>query len=253
VSTTPVATLHSSEKTVSETFRRAWARTDPDVATQLDSLSADISMVVLPLLPKPGGIRVMEAGSGKGMVSALLAERGYDVTLLDTSREALELSREVFRIRRCGFRAVQGSMFAIPVPDGFYDVIWNAGVLEHFYFHEQVRAIGELVRTLKPGGLLITLNPSARGLVYRAGKVIAELRGTWGVGQEFPVRTLRKHCLSLDLRLVEERDVLPEHQFGFFGKYGYPFFALARRSHLVRNAFLKTLGGYLKLSVITKN
>jgi SAM-dependent methyltransferase len=194
----------------------------------------------------------MEAGSGKGMVSALLAERGYDVTLLDTSREALEISREVFRNRSCSFRAIQGSMFAIPVPDEFYDVIWNAGVLEHFYFHEQVEAIRELVRALKPGGLLITLNPSARGWVYRAGKAVAELRGTWEVGQEFPVRSLRKHCLSLGLSLLEERDVLPEHQFRFFGKYGYPLFALGRRSQLVRAAYLKSLGGYLKLTVIRK-
>jgi SAM-dependent methyltransferase len=252
MSTIPAAIPQSSEKIVSETFRRAWARTAPGSAALLDPLSEDIAKVVLPLLPKPGGTRVMEAGSGKGMISALLAERGYDVTLLDTSHEALEIGRQVFRIRQCGFRAIQGSLFAIPVPDGFYDVIWNAGVLEHFYFHEQVEAIRELVRALKPGGLLITLNPSARGWVYRAGKAVAELRGTWAVGQEFPVRTLRKHCLSLNLSLLEERDVLPEHQFLFFGKYGYPFFALGRRSQLISQAYLRALGGYLKLTVIKK-
>ena len=221
--------------------------------TQLDPLSEDIARVVLPLLPKPNGIKIMEAGSGKGMISALLAQRGYDVTLLDTSREALNISREVFRTRRCGFRAIQGSMFAVPVPDGFFDVIWNAGVLEHFYFHEQVEAIRELARALKPGGRLITLNPSAHGWVYRAGKAIAEFRGTWGVGQEFPVRTLRGHCLSLNLDVIEERDVLPEHQFRFFGKYGDPLFALGQRSRVMRQAYLKSLGGYLKLTVIRKN
>lgn len=253
MSNAPTAIPQASERVVSDTFRRVWARTDSHSATRLDPLSEDIAKVVLPLLPKPDGVRVLEAGSGKGMISALLAERGYDVTLLDTSREALEISREVFRIRNRSFRAIQGSMFAIPTPDGFYDVIWNAGVLEHFYFHEQVEAIRELVRALKPGGLLITLNPSARGWVYRAGKVIAERRGKWAVGQEFPVRTLRKHCLSLDLSMMEERDVLPEYQFRFFGRYGYLLFALGRRSRLVRHAYLKALGGYLKLSVIRKD
>jgi SAM-dependent methyltransferase len=253
VSSTPAAIPQASERAVKDTFRTIWTRTDPRSATRLDSLSEDIAKVVLPLLPKPSGISVLEAGSGKGMISALLAERGYDVTLLDTSREALEISREVFRVRQCGFRAIQGSMFAVPVPDGFYDVIWNAGVLEHFYFHEQVEAIRELARALKPGGLLITLNPSARGWVYRVGKVVAEQRGKWMVGQEFPVRTLRKHCLTLGLSLTEERDVLAEHQFRFLGRYGYPFFALGRRSHIVRVAYLKVLGGYLKLSVIRKD
>jgi SAM-dependent methyltransferase len=253
VSSTSAAIPQASERTVKDTFQKIWTRTDCRSATRLDPLSEDIAKVVLPLLPKPDGIRVLEAGSGRGMISALLAERGYDVTLLDTSKEALEISREVFRVRHCGFRAIQGSIFAVPVPDRFYDVVWNAGVLEHFYFHEQVEAIRELVRALKPGGLLITLNPSARGWVYRTGKVVAELRGKWAVGQEFPVRTLRKHCLRLDLSLLEERDVLPEYQFRFFGKYGYPFFELGRRSHLVRRAYLKALGGYLKLSVIRKD
>jgi SAM-dependent methyltransferase len=253
LSSIPAAIPHSSEKLVTETFRKAWACIDPGSVTQLDPLSEDIARVVLPLLPKPNGIKIMEAGSGKGMISALLAQRGYDVTLLDTSREALNISREVFRTRRCGFRAIQGSMFAVPVPDGFFDVIWNAGVLEHFYFHEQVEAIRELARALKPGGRLITLNPSAHGWVYRAGKAIAEFRGTWGVGQEFPVRTLRGHCLSLNLDVIEERDVLPEHQFRFFGKYGDPLFALGQRSRVMRQAYLKSLGGYLKLTVIRKN
>jgi len=252
LSRTLVTNAQASERLVKDTFRDVWTRTDPRSATRLDPLSEDIAKVVLPLLPKPDGIRVLEAGSGTGRISALLAERGYDVTLLDTSREALEISREVFRIRHCRFRPIQGSIFALPVPDGFYDVIWNAGVLEHFHFHEQVEALRELVRALRPRGLLITLNPSARGWVYRTGKVVAELRGKWAVGQEFPVRTLLKHCLTLSLSLVQEEDVLPQHQFRFFGKCGYPFFELGRRSQLVRHAYLKILGGYLRLSVIRK-
>jgi len=252
LSTAPVALSQPSEKMVSETFRRAWARADRGAALHLDPLSEAIAGVLYPLLPALAGQRILEAGSGKGMISALLAQRGYKVTLLDTSREALEISREVFRARQCRFRAVHGSLFALPAPDGFYDVIWNAGVLEHFYFHEQVEALRELLRALKPEGRLITLNPSARGWIYRAGKAIAERRGTWGVGQEFPVHSLRKHCEALGAKLVEERDVLPEFQFRFFGKYGEPFFALGRKSPTIRSAYLKALGGYLKLSVIEK-
>ena len=250
MSTTLDAVPRASEKTVTDTFRKIW--TQAGSPTEADPLSEDIAKVVHPLLPKPCGIRILEAGSGRGMVSALLAERGYDVTLLDTSIEALEISREVFRVRHRAFRGIQASLFDLPVPDGFYDVIWNAGVLEHFHFHEQVEAIRELARSLKPRGLLITLNPSAQGWVYRAGKVVAEQRGAWAVGQEFPVRTLRSHCLMLGLSLEQEMDVLPEYQFRFLGKYGRPFFLLGRRSQWVRGAYLKVLGGYLKLSIIRK-
>jgi SAM-dependent methyltransferase len=248
----PIGNPPASERLVRDTFQDLWTRTDPRLTTRLDPLSEDIAEVLLALLPKPDGIRVLEAGSGTGMISALLAERGYGLTLLDISREALEISRGVFRIRHCRFQAIQASIFALPVPDGFFDVIWNAGVIEHFHFDEQVEALRELVRALKPQGLLVTLNPSARGRVYRAGKVIAELRGKWTVGQEFPVRTLKKHCLKLGLSLVHEEDVLPEHQFRFFGRYGDPFFELGRRWDVIRLAYRKVFGGYLRLSVISK-
>lgn len=252
MSKTTASARLSSEAMVAETFRKLWTRTQVHLAARLDPLSEDIAKIILPLLPRLNGVRVLEAGSGTGRISALFAEQGYEVTLLDTSNEALEISREVFRIRQCRFQAIQGSIFHIPVASEYFDVVWNAGVLEHFRFPEQLRAVHELARVLKLGGHLVTFNPSARGWIYRAGKFIAERRGKWTVGEEFPVTTLREHCERLGLRLVSEREVAPEHQFTFFGRLGDPLRALCAKSPSAQAATLRMFGGYLKLSVIQR-
>lgn len=241
-----------SEAKVQQTFQHLWAEADPNRAAKADPLSKDIAAVLFSLLPASRGLSILEAGSGTGKISVMLAQAGHEVTLLDTSLEALAISRRVFELSRRTFRAIQGSMFRIPVPDATYDVVWNAGVIEHFHFGEQVDALQELTRVLKPTGLLITLNPSADGLIYRAGKYLSERRGTWGVGQEFPVRSLQPHCRELGLSLLDERDVLPWQQFSFWGRYGQPLLNVCRKSGLARGITLRLFGGYLKLSIIRR-
>ena len=217
-----------SETAVQQTFQLIWSKADPTQAAKLDSMCEDIAAVLFSVLPEGQRISILEAGSGTGRISALLAKASHDVTLLDTSREALAISRRVFHLSGQSFKAIQGSMFRIPVPDETYDLVWNAGVLEHFYFDEQVEALREVTRVLKPHGLLVTLNPSARGWIYRLGKFIAEKRGSWAYGQEFPVKTLYPHCELLGLVLSHEEDVLPEYQFSFIPLVGRYIFAACR-------------------------
>ncbi len=241
-----------SERLVGETFRQVWSNTDPRSLSIQDPLCLDIANVLLARIPQAPNAKVLEAGSGTGRISAVLARAGYEVTLLDICQEALEISRQVFQAEDCKFRAVQGSLFSIPFPDGYFDVVWNAGVVEHFYFSEQVLGLKEMARVLAPQGILITLNPSARGWIYRLGKTVAETRGLWTAGQEFPVTTLKPQCEKLGLRLLSEEEVIPDYQFMFLGKVGKPFQKACRRSSLLHRATLKVFGGYLKLSVIAK-
>lgn len=245
-------TRSASEGKVQETFGQIWAKSNPEQAAQLDPMSRDIAAIVLSLLPKNRACSILEAGSGTGRISAILAKAGHHLTLLDVSRESFEISRLVFRSSWAPLRAIQASMFQIPMPDETYDVVWNAGVIEHFYFEEQVKALREMVRVLKPKGTLITLNPSAHGRIYRLGKYISEKRGTWQFGQEFPVESLRSHCQLLGLELLEERDVLPHYQFSFFPRPASYFVRIGRSLPLFQRATLFLAGGYLRLSVVRK-
>jgi ubiquinone/menaquinone biosynthesis C-methylase UbiE len=238
------------EQTVKGTFQKIWSEADLESMVRLSPMDEEIAHVVLRNLPAKADCRILEAGSGSGKVSVQIAQAGHVLTLLDICQEALEISKQVFRLKQCGFRAICASMFSMPVHDRSFDVVWNAGVIEHFYYAEQVKALSEMARVLKPGGMIITLNPSHRGWLYRWGKYRMEKSGIWPYGQEFPVTSLGRHCRDLGLRLVAEREVLPEFQYLFHGERGARLFRACQKFPLLKRLTGGIFGGYLKLSLI---
>jgi ubiquinone/menaquinone biosynthesis C-methylase UbiE len=81
------------------------------------------------------GNRVLELGSGTGMLSAYLATQGAEVHLLDKSKENLEFSREVFIEAGVNGTFHQHDVtgnFAATVGPKQFDVVWSSGLLEHF-------------------------------------------------------------------------------------------------------------------------
>jgi SAM-dependent methyltransferase len=83
--------------------------------------------------------RILEVGSGRGYLQDVVE----DYTGLD-------LSSQVSRFYHKNF--VEGSATAMPFPDSSFDAIWSIWVLEHI--PEPERALIEMRRVLKPGGLL---------------------------------------------------------------------------------------------------
>lgn len=172
-----------------------------------DDLSEEIYQALVREIGDLKGKRILEAGSGSGRISRQLAQDGADVTLLDFSPIALQQAEE--RFLACGLKAqfLAGKIESIPVADGFYDVIWSAGVLEHYDEAGQIRQLEELHRVLKPGGLLIQLVPAADCLPYRLYMWYAEMTGTWQFGQETPQTSLRGPMSAVGLEGVREYHV----------------------------------------------
>ena len=56
-----------------------------------------------------------------------------------------------------------------PVADDAVDAVWSSHNLEHLYRHEVPRALGEFLRVLKPGGLLLLTLPD----LQRVAEMIA--------------------------------------------------------------------------------
>jgi arsenite methyltransferase len=102
------------------------------------------------------GEHVVDVGSGAGLDSLIAARMvgptgfvvGVDMTptMLDRARQSAEA---------CGLRNVEfreGYAEALPVPDGWADVVISNGVLN--LMPEKAAALGEMRRALKPGGRL---------------------------------------------------------------------------------------------------
>lgn len=106
----------------------------------------------------PRATRVLDAGCGEGVLVEEYADR-LAIVGLDASYAS--------------DRVQQGSLTALPFPDGSFDAAICLDVLEHLTFEEQPQALAELHRILKPGGELLVSIPNLAHLQSRIHFLLA--------------------------------------------------------------------------------
>lgn len=178
-----------------------------EVSYSWDSLSQIIYDEIVRVAGAPGGLQLVETGSGTGKISLRLAEEGARVTLVDYSEKALENSRAAFRQSRQEGTFVLSDIRSLMLSDNTFDLTWNAGVLEHFDYDEKVTILQECSRVTKPGGSILIFTPYAACLPYRVGKAFSENRGTWMYGVEEPVMSLHDEFAASDIEWVSEYNI----------------------------------------------
>jgi SAM-dependent methyltransferase len=90
---------------------------------------------------------VLDLGAGTGKLTRQLAAAGHRVTAVDPSLEMLDHVRRTLP----DVTVDVGTAEAIPVPDAAIDVV-TVGQAFHWFDHE--RAVPEIARVLRPGGIL---------------------------------------------------------------------------------------------------
>jgi 2-polyprenyl-3-methyl-5-hydroxy-6-metoxy-1,4-benzoquinol methylase len=106
------------------------------------------------LLPEDlSGKALLDAGSGTGWFSLKATERGADVTSLDIGPKLLEQVA-----KKCETKRVVGDICRTEFEDGTFEFIVSSEVIEHV--PEPRKAIAELSRILKPGGILVLSTPN---------------------------------------------------------------------------------------------
>lgn len=172
-----------------------------------DYLGQVILNVLLEEGGAPPGRRYLEVGSGSGRISARLAAAGGATTLLDYEERALELSRWVAETQ--GVRHVsylKASMFEIP-RGGAHDVVWNAGVIEHYPFPRQVVALTEMASALAAGGRIVTVNPYSGSVLHTFGKWFITRFVEYPFGDEVPIGSCAEVAREAGLELEKEYSV----------------------------------------------
>jgi ubiquinone/menaquinone biosynthesis C-methylase UbiE len=100
------------------------------------------------------GERVLEIGAGPGLVTDLLLERTSHVTAVEIDERLATALRE--RMRGCPVEVVTADATALPLPDDRYSAAACFTMLHHIPTRErQDRALVEIARVLRPGGLLV--------------------------------------------------------------------------------------------------
>jgi ubiquinone/menaquinone biosynthesis C-methylase UbiE len=115
--------------------------------------------------PVGPGDRVLDMGCGGGRHAFALYRRGADVVALDMDEGELKDVAGMFAAMAeegevpegATAQALRGTAYGLPFPDDTFDRIIAAEVLEHL--PEDSRAMAELFRVLKPGGLIAVTVP----------------------------------------------------------------------------------------------
>jgi SAM-dependent methyltransferase len=109
-------------------------------------------------LPEPTvAPRVIDIGGGSGVHAAYLAERGYEVTLVDPVPSLVKqaLSRAATGASDQRFRAEKGDARQLEFEDESFDIALLMGPLYHLAnLSDRNLALAEAKRVLRPGGVL---------------------------------------------------------------------------------------------------
>ncbi|NLV78609.1 MAG: methyltransferase domain-containing protein [Rhodococcus sp.] len=111
------------------------------------------------------GCRAIDIGAGAGRHSFELYRRGADVVAFDRSADDMKAVADMFVAMELEGEAPEGALaraevgdaLALPYDDATFDVVLISEVLEHV--PEDERAIAELVRVLRPGGVAAVTVP----------------------------------------------------------------------------------------------
>jgi len=98
------------------------------------------------------GLRALDLACGTGDIAFALATRGADVVGLDITHRMVQLARA----KGGAARFVTGDMLALPFGDEAFDLVTTGYGLRNV--PDIPRAIAEMRRVLKPGGVLISLD-----------------------------------------------------------------------------------------------
>jgi ubiquinone/menaquinone biosynthesis C-methylase UbiE len=126
------------------------------------------------------GKTCLDAGCGGGRNTIAMAQLGAaEAHGIDIGAAGIADARERARALP-NVRFEQASVEAIPYPDATFDIVWCAGVLMHVGHDEQ--ALDELVRVLKPGGLLYMLVYATGGMRWPLIQLLKPIAAE--IGQE---------------------------------------------------------------------
>jgi len=152
----------------------------------------------------PIGAKLLEAGCGSGHLSGYLASKGYKTTLLDFSKVALEKAKEYYDERKLNGDFLLSDIFNLSEKSvGFYDVVWNSGVLEHFDGLQIIETLQKMTTITK--NLVVILVPNPKCAPYMLFRKKAMERGQWTWGLEILRTSLKDLAEFAGLDVVEER------------------------------------------------
>ena len=114
-------------------------------------------------LPSGAGKTLLDIGCNWGRWSIAATRAGYDAVGVDPSFEAIVAARRIATQLGAPAQYAVADARRLPFADGAFDAVFSYGVLQHFSKSDVARAVDEIARVLKPGGVSWVQMPNAFG------------------------------------------------------------------------------------------
>jgi len=150
---------------------------------------------LLPSLRLPERAVALDLGCGGGTYVRLLAGLGHRAAGLDYSLPSLQRAVGADPGRKGAYLA--GEAYHLPFGTAAFDMVVSIGVLQSLGQPDQ--ALAEMVRVLRPGGVLVVEALNARGVIALARRVVQRLRGLGDRVRVYPPAQVRRWLEALDL------------------------------------------------------
>lgn len=121
-----------------------WTRVSPDNQIRLAFYNHFKLFRDLEKKSKETNKKFIEIGAGRGSLSAYYAQNNYDVTLLDTSQEIINIAKKIFKLNKLKANFIVSNAEDTGIKSDTYDIVASIGLLEHFndpnkIFKESIR------------------------------------------------------------------------------------------------------------------
>ncbi len=150
-------------------------------------------LIVIKYIKKQKNVKeICEIGCGVGLLSSMLAKRGYHIDGYDIDPKAIELAKKI------GHKNVNfyvSDIFKINA-NGKYDLVCNTSVIEHI--EDDVGALKKMYDLLRPGGVAIIGVPISK-------EHMSECDKKWGHFRRYNRKSLSEKMKQAGFTIIAHR------------------------------------------------
>ncbi len=202
----------------------------------------DLAGHVVERLNRRSGVRMLSLGSGPGGVELGLAQGAPHAELVctDINPQLLELGRQRAKDLKLNVQFTEADLNTVELPQAEFDVVFCHASLHHVI--ELERVAQQIIRTLRPGGVLITVDVVTRNGYLMWPETRKEVEAIW---RTLPEKFHLNHTAYSEPRLDDEiweadtsvsgmecarsEDILQVLQRNFVAEHYVPYFSISRR------------------------
>ena len=156
-----VAESNRTPNGIYDYFRQRFGPADPRSSGYRAVRTFEFEAAVIRKLLRRHDGRILDVACGHGLITAPLAAEGRYIWGLDYNHDA------VCSASQGGLIAIRGDAFSMPLKEASFDVVLSTEFLQQYDSDKTNGLIGEMARTIRPGGVLILIWRHGTSLMRR--------------------------------------------------------------------------------------